>query len=193
MAPLFVTLTYGREWPDTRHELKRHLDRFLHRLKRKFPKVAAVWRLELQERGAPHFHLLVFGIGFLSHEWVAQAWYGSIGSTDLAVARAGTQVTRARNWTETRREIAKYVAKQSHLPAGLYLGRHWGVHNRRYLPVSLLVRQIGYGAFLAIRDLCERHLRRCGVDVPNFGPFRGLWAALSERDRALVFDIISGG
>jgi len=53
----FLTLTFHQS-PST-IEAKAALKRFLMRLRRKYADVAGVWRMELQERGAIHFHLLI--------------------------------------------------------------------------------------------------------------------------------------
>lgn len=63
--PLFVTLTHpGKDWEGYAEEMKRHLDNFHRWLSYRHPEASAFWRLEMQKRGAPHFHLLV-GVGFL--------------------------------------------------------------------------------------------------------------------------------
>lgn len=58
--PYFVTLTYHNTWPSSRAGRKKHLDAFQKRMERAYGKFAAVWRLEFQKRGAPHYHLLIF-------------------------------------------------------------------------------------------------------------------------------------
>lgn len=59
LVPLFVTLTYGENYPDPRRA-KDHLKFWWAKVLRRFPGVWAVWKLEFQERGAPHFHLLIY-------------------------------------------------------------------------------------------------------------------------------------
>lgn len=63
-----LTLTYPGDWrsvaPDGR-AVKRHLDKIERRLKRYFKRLqmsfSALWFLEFQKRGAPHFHLILWG------------------------------------------------------------------------------------------------------------------------------------
>ncbi len=52
----FVTLTYGKSFPDP-ERAKRDLAVFRKRLRRAYPDAFGVWIVELQKRGAPHFHL----------------------------------------------------------------------------------------------------------------------------------------
>ena len=72
-VPIFVTLTYpGEEWErfgGRKEEVKRHLDTFHHWLSYHYPAAVVIWRLEFQKRGAPHFHLLVFGVEFIDCLW----------------------------------------------------------------------------------------------------------------------------
>lgn len=60
--PIFLTLTYPRDWPSDPKQWKKHLDTWVKRLKRKHSKVCAIWKLEPQKRGAPHYHLIVFNV-----------------------------------------------------------------------------------------------------------------------------------
>jgi hypothetical protein len=58
--PNFMTLTYPANFP-TVERAKRDLKVFLQRLDRAYPGSGYIWKLEPQERGAPHYHLLVWG------------------------------------------------------------------------------------------------------------------------------------
>lgn len=49
-------LTYHQTVPDGR-TVKRHLDNWLKRIRRRFPDVHYLWVLEFQTRGVPHFHV----------------------------------------------------------------------------------------------------------------------------------------
>lgn len=61
---VFITLTYGQRWPKP-EQAKKHLTAFLKRVRRAFPESAAVWRVEMQKRGAPHWHLMFFNLPFI--------------------------------------------------------------------------------------------------------------------------------
>jgi hypothetical protein len=126
---LFVTLTY----PDVVYEgqkIKRDLSAFIKRLLRAFPSAAGVWKLESQERGSPHYHLLVLGVEFIHHTWVSSAWYDIVGSGNPDHRRSGTQVRRVQSHKHAMRYVAKYLSK----PTESYedgdglgeVGRRWG-------------------------------------------------------------------
>ena len=70
---LFVTLTYPSDFPSC-VDAKADLRALLRRLGRTFPDCAAFWRMSLQERGAPHFHLLVYGTAFFDERSLRTWW-----------------------------------------------------------------------------------------------------------------------
>jgi hypothetical protein len=107
---VFITLTYPGTYPAAR-EAKRHLDNFVKRLLRRFPDAGGVWRLEWQERGAPHFHLLIFGVGYIPWQWTAQAWYEVCGQLSEEHRKAGTETRRARSRRQALYYLSKYLAK----------------------------------------------------------------------------------
>ena len=72
--PQFVTLTYPHEWDRDPLAWKSDLDTFGKWLLRCYPSASFVWKLEPQKRGAPHFHLLVYGVPFLPWQIVAVRW-----------------------------------------------------------------------------------------------------------------------
>lgn len=131
----FVTLTMPGSWRpgcDTPRDWKRHLDVWLHRLKRRFPAAWGVWRLEPQRRGAPHYHLLLWGLPGGCSDWVARSWWEVVGSGEASHLRAGTRTEWMREAAGTMFYAAKYCAKvvPSWVKGWEAVGRWWGVHNR---------------------------------------------------------------
>lgn len=80
---VMITVTYGENFPDEM-QAKEHLWALTTWLKRKNPRAAILWRLEPQERGAPHFHLLAFGLKFIPHDRLAEKWRDIIGIESAA-------------------------------------------------------------------------------------------------------------
>ncbi len=70
--PLFITLTYPCRWPAEPETWKRHLDLFGQWIRYHHKTASIIWKLEPQERGTPHYHLMVFGISFLPAKLVAR-------------------------------------------------------------------------------------------------------------------------
>lgn len=135
VLPLFVTLTYPADYSDNPRVWKRDLDVFCKRLRRHFEKAGAFWRLEFQRRGAPHYHLLVWGVEYTPLlKWVSRAWYEVVGSGDEAHLKAGTRVERLRSWKGAFAYASKYLAKKDTERVISGVGRFWGVIGRDNIP-----------------------------------------------------------
>jgi hypothetical protein len=142
---------------------KNHLERFYKRMVRKFPRSSFIWKLEPQKRGAPHFHLFVWGVGYIPLlRWVSLAWYSVVGSGDEKHLYAGTSVEEIRSWRGVTSYASKYLGKLFDSPMMEQLGwsdpgRFWGVKGRENLPVVIAREIIGlsehdvYDLFRAMR------------------------------------------
>jgi len=70
LLPLFGTTTYPDIFPDEAERFKRDLQTLIERLKRRFPLIGLLWRLEFKKRKsgvnagkvAPHFHWLLWNV-----------------------------------------------------------------------------------------------------------------------------------
>ena len=140
--PLFITLTYPEIYPSNPEIWKDHLHNFRRELQRQWEGMAAIWRLEPQERGAPHYHLMVWGCeGLLKRKsWLSRKWFEVVGSGDLNHLKAGTSVEPAKRWRGVRSYVSKYLAK---IEKGgkkqvfdYPVGRYWGVWNKPGLRIK---------------------------------------------------------
>jgi hypothetical protein len=137
---IFVTLTYPGEYPQDPALCKGHLKALRKRLQREYKSFAALWRMGIQERGAWHFHLLVFvgpsfgPIGEL-RRFISSSWYEVTGKVSEGHLRAGTRVETIRKWKQATSYVERYMAKPEEFPEGLETGRIWGVWNPKLLPV----------------------------------------------------------
>ena len=153
--PIFLTLTYPDQYPAPL-QAKVHLDNFLKRLKRRFPAapVSGIWRMEFQERGAPHFHILLFHLPYWHKREVQIAWSDVIGAEDNTF----TRIEAMKSYRQTMYYVSKYCAKiQGDVSGGFIyrpyltdcliihnvtgeiintIGRFWGVFNRDNLPFA---------------------------------------------------------
>jgi hypothetical protein len=143
--PSFVTLTYPAVYSEVPKVWKRHLDNFIKRLVRKFLGVAGVWKLEPQQRGAPHFHMLIWGIDWIDlAKFVPQAWYEVVGSGDeghLAWHLGLLGNKHCVQQVESQRGVFWYASKyMSKEVVGFEnVGRWWGVFKRENLPLGEVV------------------------------------------------------
>jgi hypothetical protein len=173
-----MTLTYPASYPGDPIKLKRHLASFWKRLRRKYPWVSAIWRVELQERGAPHYHLLLFGVSFLAWQWVAKNWYEIVGSGDPQHLNAGTEIHAALSWRLAAHYLAKYIAKaapEDHLQA---IGRHWGIMGRANLPREMLAYTITWELFDEVRATLINLITRGHPEDWPGNNYSGVWANL---------------
>lgn len=142
--PMFVTLTYPDKFP-TVEEAKRDLKIFMQRMKRKFPEHGSIWKLEPQQRGAPHYHLLVWGVEWGQlFNWVLENWYEIAGQGDFRHFQfhAGVLhgsvpcVSEVRSWRGVWSYASKYLGKTFDVAewGNKWTGRFWGVVNSGNIP-----------------------------------------------------------
>ena len=58
--PLFLSATWHYDAPDNMKQIKSFLEKYRQMLDRHFNKFHYIWKLEYQQRGVPHFHILLF-------------------------------------------------------------------------------------------------------------------------------------
>jgi len=142
--PMFVTLTYPSKFPSP-IESKKHIDQYLKRLHRRFSDVGGICKLEPQERGAPHYHMLVYGVE--EHDlfmFTVNAWYEIAGGGDpnhlafhLGALRDSKPCVQA---VYSRQGVMRYASKylgKTFEVAGwdeVYPGRFWSVFGRDNIP-----------------------------------------------------------
>lgn len=141
---VFLTLTFsGFPHPDL---AKSAFRRFLKRVHRKFPQCSGLWRVEMQQRGSPHFHLILFDFPFWNQADIQTAW-----TACTKEEKSFVWVTLMKNKRHVMTYVSKYVAKKPSLDKASYLtatdtqgidhvekwlGRHWGVFNAELLPFA---------------------------------------------------------
>lgn len=150
---VFITLTYGAQYPAP-HEAKQHLRAFLKRLSRlsaqKGRNGGFIWRLEFQDRGAPHFHIICTSLPFVPKTQIQSMWAEITGAE-----QPFTRIEMIRSKRGVMYYVSKYLAKtvqsgdkcsggfiyvpyqatgsnhtEPEYDASI-LGRFWGVENER--------------------------------------------------------------
>lgn len=169
----FVSPTYPFEFPSAAAS-KCHLEAFIKRVGRQFPGAFGVWKIEPQQRGAPHYHLLLavpkWHLGGESprecrswfRHWAADAWCDVVGSEDPK-HRAFHHA--AREFVEeprSSRGIASYIGKYMNKPeSGEWQqhGRWWGIINKMAMMeyVHGNVWRVERWVYLKLRRLFRRH------------------------------------
>lgn len=106
---VFVTLTYPARFPSSKRA-KEHLRAFLEKIRRRYPAASAIWKLERQSRGAPHFHLLFFNLPFVPFATIRQ-WWGHTVAAFVDDHLPRVRIERVRSQNGVMYYAAKYCAK----------------------------------------------------------------------------------
>lgn len=144
--PVFLTLTYGDDYPDAK-TAKNNLRAFLERIRRmpSCEQTSAIWRMEFQERGAPHFHLIFFDLPFIKKEDIQTMW-----SQIIDQPQPFTRIEQIRSHNGMMFYVSKYIAKVNpsensgfnsltylHAYRAKYgdeIGRLWGYFKKDLIP-----------------------------------------------------------
>lgn len=131
----FCTLTYPADFPTDKKIYKAHLKEYRRRFERTYGKIKGVWRLEFQERGAPHYHIMYLDCPFIPIEEWCNLWSNVIGTDDPNHRKIGVDIKLITEGTESKliaSYLGKYVAKvdQTDLSKTVQKpGRWWGKWN----------------------------------------------------------------
>lgn len=164
----FLTLT-TREHLHPR-VFKRLAQSLFKRISRKYPRLAIVWRLEFQKRGAPHLHCVCYNAPWIDRDWLVASW-----SQLIKQDRPIVDLRRVKSGRQLISYVSKYVAKvgdASLLDIGTKnavafgrwpgmkdsIGRIWGVWNAGCLPYARLeVAKVPMdGSWWLIRQYCRK-------------------------------------
>ena len=187
--PLFVTLTYPDTYPHARIA-KQHERTLWKRIERAFPQGCATWRLDLQERGAPHFHLLVWGVPWLPKRQLQRMWASVIGvegaDTLPYTALPFTRVERAKSGKQVSSYVSHYMAHVANGASLLEHVQHTGVVRG---PARFFKRDVRPGDAV---DVGFNNLTYLTAPTFTMGRFWGihnarawLWARLDELSRPM--------
>ncbi len=130
-----VTLTYPRAWPADDRLVARQLQVFIQRARRHEMRhgreLDLEWVVELQRRGAPHFHLLVWSAlpDALLRLVLSRAWRAVIKTHDRHHEVYGVDVRIRRDVLQSQRQLYRYLAKYVTKGGGdvrPFHGRRWG-------------------------------------------------------------------
>lgn len=131
----FITLTYPATFPTEASQYKAHLKEYRRRFEQRYGELPAVWRLEFQDRGAPHFHLMYLDAPFIPIKDWNLLWCEVAGRNYLPEWRNGVDLKLVVDASETRliaKYLSKYIAKLDGEHQNGHLkkcGRWWGKWN----------------------------------------------------------------
>jgi len=186
--PVFLTLTYPEEWAGDAKEWKIQLHHFKVCMVQRFKDVWGLWKMEFQKRGAPHFHLMLWGLPKIEgtehvrkgklcwrvlpglsrpedltvFNWLNETWYRIVGSEDEKHLAAGINLEPVQSWRGVTSYVSKYLGKTAggeFVPVE-HTGRFWGVIQGHKWPVTKMVLEIGEEAFMRYRRVILKMHRR---------------------------------
>jgi hypothetical protein len=132
---VLITLTYGNKWQEESLETKKHLQAWRRYFEKKYGKLPMIWKLELQLRGAPHYHIYVMKKVFVDIPDAGKAWHKIVGSKQDVHEKIGVDVKSVGVGSGVRqvgKYIGKYVSKlvtKEEEDEIKYRGRYWGHWN----------------------------------------------------------------
>lgn len=168
----FVSLTY-RQLYVSNYQRRKHLEAFKKRLVRQYGKTGVIWKLEYQERGTAHYHLMVFFPQLMDwrgfRDWCVGAWRSV--TKDDCYPDVQTVYVEKNNVGKLINYIIKYLAKD--FEADLPTGRVWGCWYPEMIPTSPdFVKHLTYEEYVEYL----RRVRRINKDdrylsskIANYG------------------------
>ncbi len=139
--PVWTTLTYHHGWSSDPSAIQRHVNTFLTDLRRQYPTITYIRRVEYQRRGAPHHHLLMMlpaGDDRLSspaaHAWIAETWHRIADPSSIDHRAHGTHTVNVESWRHLATYISKYLGKVADGEKNVRLNRCWAAS--RDIPTS---------------------------------------------------------
>lgn len=148
--PLLISqfcLTYGRfNVPNSGRASKKHLDNWLHRLRRLTNNCAYLWILEFQGRGAAHYHVfLSIPVSKEMQSKLTQAWIEVTGAEGQDIANMRKVHQSKKNWIPWDMKkggyLTKYLSKssQKEVPESFQdVGRFWATSRNLSTPFEVL-------------------------------------------------------
>lgn len=169
-APLFVTLTYHYSYFKKKRNFYPDLNTFLQYLRDQKPGWVYIWRLEFQERGAPHWHLILWPPLHYSKKKqeshlldMRKAWHRIADPTSKVHLKYGFHAKPVESYRKAFSYVSKYTAKESKFEDVQYTGRRWGYS--RSLPIKPLAEiEITLETFICLRRFVRKLMtsrRKC--------------------------------
>lgn len=195
-VPNFFTTTYQKDV--TYEEAKRHLDNFGKRMVYHYPDVFMLWRIELQMRGVPHYHFLIYrgpqiinrkGANKEVFEWMRRTWCEVTGQLESDALAASTRYERLKSMRGVHRYITKYLAKAD--GGGEIPGRQWGIIGRKSYKQAVeggkLKCQVTAESWYEIKKIMIRYLEEVTKsDRWHWTPWWGRLSVFGDwRDRVM--------
>jgi len=128
----WISLTYHERFPAGKPQLLNDLEALRQRIRRRFPRFVYVLRLDWQQRGWPHWHMIAWAeLGNSSWEnaatgrWIARIWHEIAEPESEHHAEYGAKVKQVGSWRQLASYVSAYAAKPDERDPIPYTGRRW--------------------------------------------------------------------
>ena len=140
--PIFVTLTYHYGHINAPQSTKSQLHNFLVQLRNYDPDFQYIWRVELQKRGAPHYHMIIFpssscgSSGTPAYQLeISRIWHSIADPNSRRHKDFGCKIKVITSYKMACAYVSKYVAKVSNDIPDDHQGKHWA--NSMNVPIEV--------------------------------------------------------
>jgi len=144
--PCFVSATWHYDAPSERTALKSDLEKFVKMLKRGLPEFHAIWKLEYQKRGAPHFHFILLPLEKTEkmytperEKFIKEKWLSLKKCKCKSCASYGIKTVNCETYRMSISYISKEIAKVENNYFDHDLGRIWGTSQNMRMNHKLLL------------------------------------------------------
>jgi hypothetical protein len=148
-----VTLTYHNNVPKTVQIAKKHFSLFIKKLNYHSSEFDYIYRIELQKRLAPHFHILFFFKSkFIENNlelrrlFLVKLWKSTVKEIGIPFDLHSVLITRCQDARKFMCYVSKYSAKIEEKELEKFNGRRWGYSQT--LDMSVLQNHIESDEFL---------------------------------------------
>lgn len=161
--PYFLTLTYHHAYKRAQNTHQKHRNVFLTALRREFPDSRYIWRLELQKRGAPHFHIMLWSTGHFNpmvqeknQGRLRSIWHNIADPSSRIHEEHGFHCQPVTNRDQCFNYIKKYCSKVDIGMSEELEGRRWGASQK--LPCEpYLDIELKYSTWQQVRTAISVH------------------------------------
>jgi hypothetical protein len=121
--------------------------------------------MEPQKRGTPHFHLMIYGTGYISKDVLKDLWHDTTGETSEDHRSLGAWIEACNDEEKVGRYLSKYITKpegtdteRTEATTGPKAGwekpgRYWGIWHRAAMPWGewTAADELSYGRAIKIQ------------------------------------------
>jgi len=170
----FFTCTFHNIYPLDKEGLHSYLIKMVKAIEYHFEECSIIWRIELQEREAPHFHFIVlFPYKRSSKEVIIlggrlkRIWGNLTKKINYFSYTAGSDLRQLYTVDKVMSYISKYMAKKTTTEVPRGLGRLWGYRNE-FLKQEGTTQEISEEEFKILQSIIIKDFEKANLLSEQF-------------------------